>query len=274
MDTLAWMPEPAVIALEGELDVHRAHALAPQLSEAAGARNEDLIIDLSDVTLLDSSALGAIFQAQHDLERHGRTSPWSRRTGVLRRSCSTCPASDRASRSSRRAKQCARKRFAACGADRGRGDRQPGRGVQRWPPTAEPPPANTTPWTLDARAPSAGRARSHAPAPSVQRAPRARLLAREARGGDTQRPPAGRMNVEDGVGTGDGAGRERRLNAVKAGSHQRVVAPLGAPDALACDRGSVDGHAPAFNVDDASAQATHELSLRPRDPSRRCGRRR
>ena len=73
MDTLAWMPEPAVIALEGELDVHRAHALAPQLSEAAGARNEDLIIDLSDVTLLDSSALGAILQAQHDLKRQGRT---------------------------------------------------------------------------------------------------------------------------------------------------------------------------------------------------------
>jgi ABC-type transporter Mla MlaB component len=69
MDTLAWMPEPAVIALQGELDVHRAHALAPQLSEAAGARNEDLIIDLSDVTLLDSSALGAILQAQHDLKR-------------------------------------------------------------------------------------------------------------------------------------------------------------------------------------------------------------
>jgi anti-sigma B factor antagonist len=73
LDTLAGMPEPAVIALEGELDVHRAHALAPQLSEAAGARNEDLIIDLSDVTLLDSSALGAILQAQHDLKRQGRT---------------------------------------------------------------------------------------------------------------------------------------------------------------------------------------------------------
>jgi anti-anti-sigma factor len=67
------MTEPAVIALEGELDVHAARALAPQLSDAAGADYAHLILDLSDVTLLDSTALGAIVQAQYGFNRQGRT---------------------------------------------------------------------------------------------------------------------------------------------------------------------------------------------------------
>jgi anti-sigma B factor antagonist len=66
------MTEPAVIALEGELDLHAARALAPRLSEAAGAGYPHLILDLSDVTLLDSTALGAIVQVQQRFNRQGR----------------------------------------------------------------------------------------------------------------------------------------------------------------------------------------------------------
>jgi anti-anti-sigma factor len=67
------MTEPAVIALEGELDIHAARALAPQLSDAAGAAYPHLVLDLSDVTLLDSTVLGAIVQVQYRFNRRGRT---------------------------------------------------------------------------------------------------------------------------------------------------------------------------------------------------------
>jgi anti-anti-sigma factor len=67
------MTEPAVIAPEGELDLYAARALAPQLSEAAGADYEHLILDLSGVTLVDSTALGAFVQTQHRFNRQGRT---------------------------------------------------------------------------------------------------------------------------------------------------------------------------------------------------------
>jgi anti-anti-sigma factor len=66
------MTSPAVIAPEGELDVHALRALAPQLNEAAGADYPHLVLDLSAVTLLDSTVLGAILQAQHRFSRRGR----------------------------------------------------------------------------------------------------------------------------------------------------------------------------------------------------------
>jgi anti-anti-sigma factor len=63
----------AVIAPEGELDLHAARALAPQLAEAAGADFPVLVIDLSAVTFLDSTGLGGILQAHQRLQRQGRT---------------------------------------------------------------------------------------------------------------------------------------------------------------------------------------------------------
>jgi anti-anti-sigma factor len=66
------MPAPVVIAPAGELDLHSVDALAPQLDEAAGADYPHLILDLSAVTLVDSTALGAIAQVQHHFNRRGR----------------------------------------------------------------------------------------------------------------------------------------------------------------------------------------------------------
>jgi anti-anti-sigma factor len=66
------MTEPAIIAPEGELDLHAARALGPELNEAAGADYDHLILDLSSVSLVDSTALGAILQAQHRFDRQGR----------------------------------------------------------------------------------------------------------------------------------------------------------------------------------------------------------
>jgi anti-anti-sigma factor len=66
------VPEPVVIAPEGELDLHSADVLAPQLDKAAGADYPHLILDLSAVTLVDSTALGAIAQVQHRFNGRGR----------------------------------------------------------------------------------------------------------------------------------------------------------------------------------------------------------
>jgi len=63
---------PVVIAPEGELDLHSVDALAPRLDEAAAAEYPHLILDLSAVTLVDSTALGAIAHVQHRFNGRGR----------------------------------------------------------------------------------------------------------------------------------------------------------------------------------------------------------
>jgi anti-anti-sigma factor len=66
------MTEPAVIAPEGELDLHAVRLLAPRLNEAVGANYPHLILDLSAVTLVDSSAFGAFMHAEHRFSSSGR----------------------------------------------------------------------------------------------------------------------------------------------------------------------------------------------------------
>jgi anti-sigma B factor antagonist len=69
------MPRPTdVTVLTGELDLQASRALGQQLTEQVGAGREaaDLILDLSAVSFIDSSALGVIVQADQPLERQGR----------------------------------------------------------------------------------------------------------------------------------------------------------------------------------------------------------
>jgi anti-sigma B factor antagonist len=67
------MSRSVVIAPEGELDLHASRELSPQLSDAAGQSDLSLlVIDLSAVTFIDSSGLGAILQAHRRLSRQGR----------------------------------------------------------------------------------------------------------------------------------------------------------------------------------------------------------
>jgi anti-anti-sigma factor len=67
------MAPPTVIAPKGELDLYAVRTLAPQLNEAVGADYPHLILDLSAVTLVDSSAFGAIMHAQSRFTGQGRT---------------------------------------------------------------------------------------------------------------------------------------------------------------------------------------------------------
>jgi anti-sigma B factor antagonist len=59
------VPVPAVIAPQGELDLYSIPAVVHQLNQAGAADQPHVILDLSAVTLLDSTALGGIMDVQH-----------------------------------------------------------------------------------------------------------------------------------------------------------------------------------------------------------------
>ena len=61
-----------IVAPTGELDVATSRAIGSELSQAAGDTTRPLVVDLSEVTLMDSSALGAIVQAHLRMRRQGR----------------------------------------------------------------------------------------------------------------------------------------------------------------------------------------------------------
>jgi anti-anti-sigma factor len=66
------MPDPFVIAPEGELDIARRAELRAQLSDAARDAAGCVVVDLSSVTFIDSSALGAIVELHNRLRRDTR----------------------------------------------------------------------------------------------------------------------------------------------------------------------------------------------------------
>src|SRR3954454_1730348 len=65
---------PAVTILTGELDLHASRTLGERLSAevGAGVAAADVILDLTAVSFIDSSALGVIVQADQRLGRQGR----------------------------------------------------------------------------------------------------------------------------------------------------------------------------------------------------------
>jgi anti-sigma B factor antagonist len=64
--------DPIVIAPTGELDLQAAREVAPTLTEAAGQLDRPVVVDLSEVTFLDSTALGAVVQTDSRMQRSGR----------------------------------------------------------------------------------------------------------------------------------------------------------------------------------------------------------
>jgi anti-anti-sigma factor len=62
-----------VIAPEGELDVARISDFRVELSEAAGRQpTQSVLVDLSSVSFIDSSALGALTEFERHLRREKR----------------------------------------------------------------------------------------------------------------------------------------------------------------------------------------------------------
>jgi anti-sigma B factor antagonist len=65
-------PNAAVIAPEGELDIAGLDDFRHQLADAARRPADTLVVDLSEVSFIDSSALGAVVEAHERLRRDRR----------------------------------------------------------------------------------------------------------------------------------------------------------------------------------------------------------
>jgi anti-anti-sigma factor len=64
------LTEPVVIAPEGEIDIARVAEFRDALSRAEGA--SAVIVDLSGVSFIDSSGIGAVVDLYNRLRRDGR----------------------------------------------------------------------------------------------------------------------------------------------------------------------------------------------------------
>jgi anti-sigma B factor antagonist len=53
-----------VVRLAGELDLYNAHVVREALIDAAGEAPERLVVDLSEVKFIDSTALGVLIEAR------------------------------------------------------------------------------------------------------------------------------------------------------------------------------------------------------------------
>ena len=56
-----------VVRLAGELDLYNAEVVREALAEAAGREPERLVVDLGEVSFLDSTALGVLIEARGKL---------------------------------------------------------------------------------------------------------------------------------------------------------------------------------------------------------------
>jgi anti-sigma B factor antagonist len=56
-----------VVSLAGELDLYNAHVVRDALLQAAGESPERLVVDLSEVRFIDSTALGVLIEARTKL---------------------------------------------------------------------------------------------------------------------------------------------------------------------------------------------------------------
>jgi anti-anti-sigma factor len=61
--------DPIVIAPEGELDLARLGDFRRQLFQAASERTGAVLVDFTEVSFIDSSALSALFELQARLRR-------------------------------------------------------------------------------------------------------------------------------------------------------------------------------------------------------------
>jgi anti-anti-sigma factor len=66
------MAEPTIIAPSGEVDVARLGDFRGELAAAVGAGADGLVVDLSEVSFIDSGGLGALLEIHDRLRRQNR----------------------------------------------------------------------------------------------------------------------------------------------------------------------------------------------------------
>lgn len=65
-------PQVPVVALRGELDLAASRSLATKLGELAGTSGAAAVLDLSDVTFMDSVSLGVVLKAAGRFRRQAK----------------------------------------------------------------------------------------------------------------------------------------------------------------------------------------------------------
>jgi len=63
--------QAVVVRLAGELDLYNAEEVRSALGEAIGSSPERIVIDMSEVEFVDSTALGVLIEARSKLGRDG-----------------------------------------------------------------------------------------------------------------------------------------------------------------------------------------------------------
>jgi anti-sigma B factor antagonist len=66
-----FVPEPNVLALQGEIDLHETPRLRKGVREALDLRPRVLFVDFSGVTFIDSSGLAVLVEALQRLDAQG-----------------------------------------------------------------------------------------------------------------------------------------------------------------------------------------------------------
>jgi|SRR6187200_2687422 len=64
-------PEPNVLPLEGEIDLHVSPQIGASLHSMVSKKPPHLVVDLSKVTYIDSSGLAVLIEAMQDVNAYG-----------------------------------------------------------------------------------------------------------------------------------------------------------------------------------------------------------
>jgi anti-sigma B factor antagonist len=64
-------PEPGVLALDGEIDLHEAPNVKEKLAPLITAKEPHLVVDMADVTYIDSSGLALFIETMQRVQSYG-----------------------------------------------------------------------------------------------------------------------------------------------------------------------------------------------------------
>jgi anti-sigma B factor antagonist len=69
--TLPHQSRSNVLALKGEIDLHVSPSVTASLNEMINKKPERMVVDLSDVSYIDSAGLAALIEAMQKVEGYG-----------------------------------------------------------------------------------------------------------------------------------------------------------------------------------------------------------
>src|SRR5688572_15297715 len=64
-------PEPGVLALEGEIDLHESPAVREKMNPLIDAKLPKIVVDLTGVSYIDSSGLALFIEAMQRIQAYG-----------------------------------------------------------------------------------------------------------------------------------------------------------------------------------------------------------